>query len=131
MRRSQFFSSTGSKTKSAAVGAVNLEQSLIEIMTPITESTITRLNSAQFLLDPIAGSHFSRIVSVLSSAYKRHGRIIETATLHQLKTCPRFDVWTEPDFKIPADADLIAGGALKKPSSIFGNHINYGDGPRS
>jgi hypothetical protein len=99
-------------------------------MTPIIDGTVSRLNERRFLPDPIAGSNFSRTVSVMSSAYKRHGHIIETAILHQLQRCPRFEVSTDPEFQVSANADLVAGGALKDPSSILGNHINYDSGPR-
>jgi hypothetical protein len=54
---------------------------LVELLEPVIDATIQRLNNKVFLPDPIAGPHFSRIVSVMSSAYKRHGYIIERAIL--------------------------------------------------
>ena len=81
--------------------------------------------------DPIAGPHFSRIVSVMSSAYKRHGYIIERAILEQLKTRPELMVWTDLEFQVPPNADLIASGALANPASIDGNDLSYSTGPRT
>jgi hypothetical protein len=106
-------------------------QSLVELLEPVIDATIQRLNDKDFVPDPIAGPHFSRIVSVMSSAYKRHGYIIERAILEQLKTCPKFTVWTDLEFQVPPNADLIASGALSNPASIIGNDLSYSAGPRT
>ena len=75
--------------------------SLVKILTPEIEATIERLRVKKFRPDPIAGEHFSRIVSVMSSAYKRHGFILERAILEQLKLCPDFEVWEDREFQVP------------------------------
>ena len=105
--------------------------STFDVLDPLIEATIERLNRKRFSPDPIAGAHFSRIVSIMSSAYKRHGHIIERAILEQLKTCPRLTVWTDPVFQVPANADLIASGSLANPASIVGNEVSYGPGTRT
>jgi hypothetical protein len=56
------------------------------------ERTIHSLDQKRFDPDPIAGPHFSKITSVMSSAYKRHGYILERAILEALRTCPDFEV---------------------------------------
>ena len=61
---------------------------LVEVLDPEIEATIHRLNAKKFKPDPIAGNKFSRIISVASSAYKRHGYIIERAMLEVLATRP-------------------------------------------
>ena len=61
--------------------------SVLEVMKPEIESTIKRLNLKHFEPDPIAGPHFSKITSVMSSAYKRHGYILERAILEALRLC--------------------------------------------
>jgi hypothetical protein len=105
---------------------------VLDVLRPLIDATIRRLNSKQFLPDPIAGPHFSRIVSVMSSAYKRHGHIIERAILEQLQRHPQFEVWTDALFQVPENADLIANGALRSPLSIIGNEVKYEPGkPRS
>jgi hypothetical protein len=104
---------------------------LVELLEPVIDATIQRLNNKVFLPDPIAGPHFSRIVSVMSSAYKRHGYIIERAILEQLKTRKELTVWTDLEFQVPPNADHIASGALSNPASIIGNELSYGVGPRT
>src|SRR3954447_1647629 len=96
---------------------------VLDVLRPLIEATIRRLNSKKFLPDPIAGAHFSRIVSVMSSAYKRHGHIIERAILEQLQRNPDLVVWTDAQFQVPENADLIANGALRNPLSIIGNEV--------
>src|SRR5215213_8197514 len=106
------------------------EPSIRVLLDPLVEATINRLNRKRFQPDPIAGEHFSRIVSIMSSAYKRHGHILERAILEQLKTCPDLQVWNDPVFQIPANADLVASGHLGEPGTILGNEVNYGPGNR-
>jgi len=107
------------------------QEQVIDVLRPLIEATIRRLNSKKFLPDPIAGAHFSRIVSVMSSAYKRHGHIIERAILEQLQRNLDFEVWTDALFQVPENADLIVNGALKNPLSIIGNEVNYAPGKRT
>jgi hypothetical protein len=104
---------------------------LVELLEPEIEATIQRLNGKKFHPDPIAGPKFSRIVSVMSSAYKRHGYILERAILEQLSTRPELIVWSDEQFQVPANADLIATGALKNPASIEGNELSYCLGGRT
>jgi hypothetical protein len=53
--------------------------SLIETLSTEIKETVEKLKIKNFRKDPIAGEHFSKIVSVMSSAYKRHGFILERA----------------------------------------------------
>jgi hypothetical protein len=100
-------------------------------MKPEIEGTIQRLIETDFTPDPLVGTHYSRIVSVMSSAYKRHGTILEKSILNQLKKCARLDVWDDPEFQVCANADLLANGALKNPASLIGSQVNYEPGPRT
>src|SRR5438552_10843907 len=70
---------------------------VLDLMKDEIETTIKRLDSKSFDPDPIAGPHFSKITSVMSSAYKRHGYILERAILETLKLCPHFEVWRDID----------------------------------
>jgi len=45
--------------------------SLVNLLKPEIELTIERLKNKKFKSDPIGGEHFSKIVSLMSSAYKR------------------------------------------------------------
>ncbi|WP_171666800.1 hypothetical protein [Ruegeria sp. HKCCD6228] len=104
---------------------------LVEKLKPEVEATINRLNGKKFRPDPIAGEHFSKIVSVMSSAYKRHGFIIERAILEQLKTNPEFAVWEDRSFYVPSTADHIVDSAIGAPDHIFGTETAYREGPRT
>lgn len=108
-----------------------LTSDLIEILRSDVESTVERLHAKKFTPDPIAGEHFSRIVSVMSSAYKRHGYIIEKAILEQLKLNPDFEVWEDKNFFVPATADHIVDSAIGEPEHIFGSETTYRNGPRT
>ncbi|GIT89224.1 hypothetical protein [Roseobacter sp. OBYS 0001] len=105
--------------------------SLLKILEPEVEATVQRLRAKKFKPDPIAGEHFSRIVSVMSSAYKRHGFIIERAILEQLKFCPDFEVWEDSTFQVPATADHIVDSAIKDPEHIYGTETSYREGHRT
>jgi hypothetical protein len=104
---------------------------LVEILKPEVEATIQRLHATKFRPDPIAGEHFSKIVSVMSSAYKRHGFIIERSILEQLKLNPDFEVWEDRAFQVPATADYIVDSAIAQPEHIFGTETGYRDGHRT
>ena len=104
---------------------------LVSILKPEVEATIQRLNAKKFRPDPIAGAHFSKIVSVMSSAYKRHGFIIERSILERLRQNPQFEVWDDRLFQVPATADHIVDSAIGEPQHIFGSETTYRDGDRT
>jgi len=94
---------------------------------PEVKKTIDRLEKKEFRLDPIAGEEYSRSTSVMSSAYKRHGKIIEAAMKERLKDNDEFVVWDEPLFKVSQPANLLSGSADDcKGASLF-----YGDEART
>jgi hypothetical protein len=78
---------------------------VLDLLKSEIEKTITGLDSKFFEPDPIAGRHFSKITSVMSSAYKRHGYILERAILEALRLCPHFEVWRDPLFQVPSAVD--------------------------
>lgn len=104
---------------------------LVDTLRPTIERTISKLQQKRFTVDPIAGDHYSKVTSVLSSAYKRHGFIIEQAILHQLKKCPNFEVWDEKAFQVPDTADHMVDTALKDLSKIKGAQAPYHTGSRT
>jgi hypothetical protein len=85
---------------------------VLDLVKDEVEGTIQRLDAKQFIPDPIAGKHFSKITSILSSAYKRHGYILERAILEALKLCPRFEVWRDDEFHVPPAVDHIVDGSI-------------------
>lgn len=75
-------------------------ESYLDRLRPLVDDTIEKLGEASFREDPIAGRKYSRATSIMSSAYKRHGQILDFALLERLKDCARLKVWTEDDFKL-------------------------------
>ena len=86
------------------------------------DATIDRLAQKRFAADPVVGERYSRITSIVSSAYKRHGAIIEQALLAALENAPHLEVWPDPVFRISPEADMLAGS----DASALGNSLRYG-----
>lgn len=99
---------------------------VLERLQPIIDATIEQLRDLSFRADPIAGERYSRITSIMSSAYKRHGKIIDRALLESLKDCPRFRVWREDEFRLSHESlrELRIHQRIEKCISI---ELEYGD----
>ena len=67
----------------------------------------------------------------MSSAYKRHGYILERAILEALKLCPHFEVWHDPIFQVPQTVDHIVAGSFDDPTKLSGTDYAYSDGERT
>ena len=103
---------------------------VLDLVKDEVEKTILRLNTKQFTPDPIAGQHFSKITSILSSAYKRHGYILERAILEALKLCPHFEVWRDDAFHVPPAVHHIVDGSIAEPTKLIGTDYPYSpEGP--
>src|SRR5262245_44359731 len=74
----------------------------------VVDDTIRDLAQTAFLEDPIAGTHYSRSTSIVSSAYKRHGRILEVALRESLRESNRHRVWQDSAFRVSMEADALA-----------------------
>lgn len=99
-------------------------------MRPTVDETINRLGATRFREDPIAGRKYSRATSIISSAYKRHGTILQKALLERLMDCARLRVWTEDDFKLSHDT-LREVRIAERLDSLFQVKLPYGDRERS
>lgn len=84
-----------------------MEREFMDRVTPVIDQTIRSLAIKKFIEDPIAGSRHSRNTSIISSAYKRHGRILETAIRESLRDSNRHRVWQEDAFKVSRAADQL------------------------
>jgi len=104
---------------------------VLDLLKPEIEKTVIRLDSKRFDPDPIAGPHFSKITSVMSSAYKRHGYILERAILEALKLCPHFEVWRDPIFQVPSAVDHIVAGSITEATKLIGTDYPYSVGQRT
>lgn len=94
------------------------------------DETIEKLGAAHFREDPIAGRKYSRATSIISSAYKRHGAILERALLERLKDCARFRIWTEDDFKLSHDS-LREVRIAERIEPLLRMKLPYGDRERA
>lgn len=92
---------------------------VLETLRSNVDATIASLDRAKFTKDPIAGAYFSKIVSVMSSAYKRHGTILEAAILEALRTSSNLDVWRDDAFPVSQSADQMVKAALREPSLLI------------
>src|SRR6266480_2069673 len=104
---------------------------VLDLLKPEIEKTIKGLDSKNFEPDPIAGPHFSKITSVMSSAYKRHGYILERALLEALKQCPHFDAWRDEQFHVPSNVDHMVNGSIEHGAKLIGTDYPYSHGERT
>jgi hypothetical protein len=82
-------------------------EGLVETLSVEIDETIQRLvakASTSAKPDPVVADKFTRISGLVSSAYKRHGLILERAILERLKQCPWFLVWNKKDFRVSAES---------------------------
>lgn len=105
-------------------------QEFLERMRPMVDQTIERLGAATFREDPIAGRKYSRATSIIGSAYKRHGALLEKALLERLKDCSRLRVWTEQDFKLSHES-LTKVRVSDRMEPLLRAQLPYGDRERA
>lgn len=67
------------------------------------------------------------MTSVISSAYKRHGTIIEAAIRERLRDNENFEVWNDAAFCVSSAANILSG----KQADCLGATLNYGDSVRT
>jgi hypothetical protein len=67
----------------------------------------------------------------MSSAYKRHGYILERAILESLRLCPYFEVWNDPVFQVPSAVEHIVEGSIAEPTKLIGTDYPYSQGQRT
>lgn len=96
---------------------------------PLVDETVRRLAIKAFRDDPIAGTKYARATSIVSSAYKRHGKILEAAIFERLRDNNRISVWAEPKFAVSAAADALVGSSLR--ADCFKSQLPYGEEKRT
>src|SRR5690349_12432695 len=72
------------------------------------DKTIASLARARFRLDPVLSAKRSQETSIVSSALKRHGPIMESALRHSLANSPDYTAWREDAFIVTQAADHLA-----------------------
>lgn len=99
---------------------------LLDTMRPIVDATIDRLANTNFCCDPLMGEEYSRITSVVSSAYKRHGQILETAILECIRGYDRFEVWNDPALPVSRAAEALGNAYFANPVAALNAAIAHG-----
>lgn len=85
---------------------------VLDKLKPLIDKTIAKLSDPNFRADPIGGK-FAFTTSVISSAYKRHGAILEEAIVERLKECKHLEVHTVDHFPISSRASTLASQSGK------------------
>lgn len=98
---------------------------ILDALKPQVDATVAALSDVEFRIDPIAGTLFSRMTSVLSSAYKRHGPIIERAIVQCLNESDRYTVWNIDRFGIQQQASTTVAAAGNNPHTLANTHLPY------
>ncbi len=101
----------------------------MERVGPIVDKTILALSKTKFVEDPVAGKKYSRATSIVSSAYKRHGQILETALRESLRESNRHKVWKEDAFRVSRAADALIGS--QDETAGRQSALPYGDAIRT
>jgi len=101
----------------------------MERVSPVVDETIRALSKKKFIEDPVAGAGYSRSTSIVSSAYKRHGRILETALRESLRESNRHTVWQEDAFRVSRAADALVGSQTE--DACRQSALPYGDAIRT
>jgi hypothetical protein len=108
---------------------MDMDGDYMDRVTPVIDATIRSLAQKKFIEDPIAGPELSRSTSIISSAYKRHGQILETALRESLRDSNRHRVWRDEVFRVSPAADALVytqGAEQARLSSL-----PYGDKART
>ena len=66
---------------------------------------------------------------MVSSAYKRHSKILEAAIFERLRDNNRLSVWTDPAFKVSAAAEALVDSSPRP--DCFRAQLPYGDTKRT
>ena len=101
----------------------------MERVCPVVDDTIRALSKTKFIEDPVAGMRYSRATSIISSAYKRHGRILETALRESLRESNRHKVWQEDVFRVSRAADALVNS--QNEDACLQSALPYGDAVRT
>jgi hypothetical protein len=105
----------------------------MERVTPVVDATIAALARTKFIEDPVAGVNYSRATSIVSSAYKRHGKILETAIREGLRDSNRHRVWSEDTFRVSTAANALVNSLIGLPGdeSCRQSALPYGERART
>ena len=96
---------------------------------PLVDETVRRLAVKAFRNDPIAGTRYARATSIVSSAYKRHGKILEAAIFERLRDNNRLSVWSDRAYAVSAAADALVHSSSR--ADCLRSQLPYGEAKRT
>jgi hypothetical protein len=96
---------------------------------PLVDETVRRLAVKSFRDDPIAGNRYARATSIVSSAYKRHGKILEAALFERLRDNNRLTVWNDPTYAVSGAADALVHSSTH--ADCLRSQLPYGESKRT
>ncbi len=97
---------------------------VLDAVKPTVAETIQGLASTNFIVDPISGERLSRITSIVSSAYKRHGAIIEIALYHAISEQNTIEARSKCPFYITRNASSYVENHDFKSDEGFRDCLN-------
>jgi hypothetical protein len=106
-----------------------MKKRLLETLEPEIQKTVTSLSKKKFSPDPISGKGYSKVASIVSSAYKRHGFILERAVREVLKLKANLVVWSEPVFFVTPQAAQVVQSSIDDPTGLFDTNNQYKEFP--
>ena len=103
---------------------------LLDKMRSRIDASIDILSRRKFRVDPMGGAKYSRATSIVSAAYKRHGRILEEAIRRRLEDCEYFEVWYDHRFQVSPAADKVLSGRNADIENSLPIELPYIEGGR-
>lgn len=106
------------------MSSVNITDQERSIMATEIRKTVHGLETTEFNLDPLVPRNASIATSRISSAFKRHGTLLQKALAVAIETCTDVQVWNErqlthPDYKNGLNIDLIIYDNNARSLDIF------------
>ena len=98
-------------------------------MQPLIDDTVNKLVKKRFEEDPLLPGQYSRIASIVSSAYKRHGFILEQAILFRLSQNNNLFVWDDPKFGVSASAESLVSTFIDREEDALDTDLPYLEDP--
>ena len=101
------------------------EEAFRNHMTGIVKETVDRLMLKDFEDDPLLPGKYSKISSIVGSAYKRHGFVLEQAILFRLKQNENFVVWDDQKFGVTASAESLVSTFIDREGDALDSDLPY------
>lgn len=98
-------------------------------MQPLIEDTVNKLVKKRFDEDPLLPGEYSKIASIVSSAYKRHGFILEQAILYRLSQNKNLVVWEDSKFGVSASAENLVSTFIDREGDALDTDLPYLEKP--